>query len=244
VSEGVDGVGGVDKVDGVDRIGRLVVPILAAAALAGCWHVGASPSGSGAPDAGDADTDADSDSDPDSDSDSHSDSDSQSDSQSDWVELLPGFEESLATCDGCSDVLVCCMGMYGDGDIELVFYFEGLAMDMFLAGWPDIDRERTLPDAEVTLEVRQGLILSNDECVDDVEPGEEPVVWRTYAATSGQAYIRLHALSEEWSEWDLPAEAYLELNDVVFAPSDGGPGDPVLLPHFVVEGVSVGWFPG
>ena len=217
--DGMDGVDGMDRMDG-ERIRGFGVLLLAfAAALAGCYRVEhLSLDGGG----GDSDTDSD----------------------TDFAVLSPGFEEDLDDWDGCGDAFLYGYGAYGAEEVELVFSHEGHALSLYAGDGYQSGEFFDLPDDEVALEVRLGIDMAGDECT-DIAPGDG-VVWRTYAPVSGEASFWVTTTSEEWSgsEWDIPALADLELIDVVFAPSDGGPGDPVLLDYLFVEEVSVGWFPG
>jgi len=195
-----------------------------AALLVGCSHVGPLAATDGGSD---------------------SDSDSDSESDSDYVVLEPGFEDALTSWNGCVDVFIYGWGSYGTEEaeeVELVFHSEGHALEMYESEMDSFSQTFPFPDAAGVLEVRLGLDMAGDECT-DIGPGDG-VVWRTYAPVEGWAVLELVATSDDWSEWDLPADANFGLSDVVLEPSDGLPGDPVALPYLLLEDVSVGWFPG
>jgi len=206
----------MDRVDGVDRERKGAGALLVLAALVACSHVGPLSSENGAPDGGDTGADT--------------------------AVLSPGFEDSLVSCDGCGDTFIYCWGPYGDGEVDLRFSVDGPALAMYESGESGIVTQYTIPEDDATVEILLGLDMSDDECT-DIAPGDG-IVWRAYAAASGTVTLWLTATSVDWSEWDVPAIAALQLEWVVFSPSDGGPGAPVTLPVFFREYISVGWFPG
>jgi hypothetical protein len=212
---------GMDGMDRVDRIGKPAMLVLVAVAMAGCYEVGPLSSGSGAPDA-----------------------DSDSDSDTDWPILEGGFSQDITFSSGCGDVYMYGSGPYGEGEVALFFQTaDRWALEMYESGEDSWSEVFVLPTAAIDLTAQLGLDLTAYACNDVMQ--DEPEVWRTYSAISGVATLNLTATSDEWSEWNVPAHASLYLSDVVFAPSDGGPGAPVPLGELLMAGdTNVGWFPG
>jgi hypothetical protein len=224
---------GMDEVNGAGRAEGPGAWAIAAALLAiaiGCDHVGMPAGGGAAPDS-DSDSDADADTDADSDTDAD-------------AALQPGFEDALTHWDGCADVHVYGWGEYGEGQIELVFEIQGKVLLLYEAGGGGVGLGFALASASggATLVVRLGLHLPDDDCTDIA--ADDTVIWRSYAPVAGIAFLDLVTTADEWSEWDLPALADLELIDVMLAPVEDDAGDPVTLPYLFVENIGVGWFPG
>jgi hypothetical protein len=206
----------------MDRLRSLGSWAVAAVILSagGCSHVG-SPAVDAGPDA---------------------DSDTDTDSDTDWPVLAEGFDD-FDSCSGCGDVYIYCSGPYGEGEVALFFETaNGWALEMYENGENSWEDDIQFPSEAFGLVVQLGLDLTATACTDAVQ--DEPDVWRTYSATSGEASLDLTATSDEWSEWNVPATAGLYLTSVVFTPSDGGPGDPVLVEDAYIFPISVGWFPG
>ncbi|MCK9462132.1 MAG: hypothetical protein M0R80_21105 [Proteobacteria bacterium] len=217
---------GMDGVDGAGRLGTWAAVAGFLAAAAGCYEV-ASSSDAGAPDA-DSDTDTDSD----------------ADSDTDQVQLSPGFEDNLTSWGGCGDVFLYGWGEHGDGQVELVFEIQGKVLSLYEAGGGGVGLGFALASSSggATLVVRLGLHLPDDDCTDIA--ADDTVIWRSYAPVGGIAFLDLVTTADEWSEWNLPALATLELVGVALAPVEDDAGDPVTLPYLFVENISVGWFPG
>jgi len=203
--------------------------ILAQALAAGCWTQQETPGGADA----DADTDTDNDTDTDTDTDSDSDGDL----------LGPDFVDALDTVGGCGDVYIYACGDYREGEVALFFTAQGYILGMYEDELDSLDQYFAFPSSEAALSVAVGTHLCDAECVDIPAP-TPPVVWATFAPTSGSAYLYLEPMSDTWDEWYTPAKARLTLEETTFVPVEDDGGDPVHVEDLVLDGIDVGWLPG
>ena len=194
---------------------------------------------------GDADADADGDGDVDGDADGDADGDVDGDTDEDADTdgggggLAAGFEESLIHSIGCADVTMAARN--AEDTVALHFRVSGIARTAHDAG-EATTFDYTLPHDDVSLEVQLGVFLTTITCNDAIVPGEEPVVEERYLPTAGTLQIVITPTGESTPWGEVPGNADLTLQDVVFEREGGG--HTVTVESFELRGVGIGWMPG
>lgn len=150
--------------------------------------------------------------------------------------LSMDFAESLTHVNGCADIKM--YASNAGSTVAMFFESEGLVA---AACEGDTTWSWDLPEASVSLYVQQGSRLTSQSCTDVYVSGEEPVVGRTWTATSGHASLDIVPGSDPDTCPEANADATLELTEVTFTADDSG--EEVAVEAFTME-TTVGWLPG
>lgn len=151
------------------------------------------------------------------------------------------LDSELDRTGGCSDIV---MYRFNDDDtLALIVSGQGLVEAAYQARDDDAAESTSTTvdlstDTELTVELHQGENVTHQLCNDALE--FEVVVDRTYVAVEGTALLTLTPTAEVAEPWAMPADAVLDLTDVVLEADDG---TQVELDTFAIE-VDVGWMPG
>ncbi len=152
------------------------------------------------------------------------------------IPLDVDFAKSLTEVNGCADIKI--YANNAESTVALFFESEGL-VTAACAG--ENTHAWDLPEASVSLYVQQGSRLTSQSCTDVYVSGEEPVVGRTWTATSGRAGLDLVPGGDPDTCPEAHAEATLNLTGITFTADDSG--EEVTVDAFTME-TSVGWLPG
>ncbi len=149
--------------------------------------------------------------------------------------LEDGFEASLTNFIGCADVAL--HAYTPDGSILLSFGYNGLVLQAYKTGAESLTESITLP-GDVWVEVSTGVNQHLVPCNDAIHGGIE--THRTYTPLSGSATLTVTPTDKTWTEWEMPADATVVLENVEF---EDDSGDTVTLPTLTITHY-VGWLPG
>jgi hypothetical protein len=137
---------------------------------------------------------------------------------------------------GCSDVSV--NAWSSDSEALLAFgHNDELVAGLYDTMDDSVTVSWSLPDAAVELELLVGSGLREYPCND---VGFMGTIDDTLTAVSGTATLTLERTSDTYEAWEKPADATLDLQDVVL---ENATGDVVTVDDLVLEH-HVGWLPG
>lgn len=151
--------------------------------------------------------------------------------------LATGFEAELTETRGCADLQL--GARTPDDTIALIFMADGYAAAAHELG-ETISVDLELPVDMATLEVRVGEHLTHLFCNDVMEM--EPVIEAVYRPVSGSATLVVTPTGETTPWGEVPAMASLTLSNIVLE-SDAD-GEAVVIEHFELNDIFVGWLPG
>ena len=147
--------------------------------------------------------------------------------------LPPDFLDQLTKVGGCGDVYIGATNP--EGTVGIFFNGTEIAITAHELAATQV-RESVLPSEDVELRIALGTFL--DQGCNDT--GDGPQITSMWTAVSGTVILTVVPMGMQ-EPWQVPADATLELVDVTF---EGVGLDPVVIDSWIVEDVSVGWFPG